>query len=93
MGRPDGLVGCFDKGRPCFVQNAEVLLFRLRSAFRKVDGQFMAQFATQQRQMTVYYKVKQSDFKPIARLLTDAGHSFEIAKNDAEIVEFTVKKV
>lgn len=86
-------MGCFDKGRPCFVQNMDVLLFRLRNPFRHVDAQFMAAFMQQVPGTTCHYQVKQSVFKPIKRFLTGAGHSIAIEKNDAEIVEFIVKKV
>ena len=75
------------------MQNMDVLLFSLRNPFRHVDAQFMAAFIQQAPGTTRHYQVKQSVFKPIKRFLTAAGHSVAIEKNDAEIVEFIVKKV
>lgn len=86
-------MGCFDRGRPCFVQNAEVLLFRLRNPFRKVDAQFMAAFAQQLPATDCRYTVQQSAFQTISHFLVAAGHSVKVEKNDARIVEFIVKKV
>lgn len=86
-------MGCFDKGRPCFVQNAEVLWFHLQKRCQKIDDKFMADFLKQLPGDEKYYKVNTSDFKVIARFLTKEGHSFHIEKKCAQIVEFVVKKV